>query len=531
MATYIAIHYFLACYCRFLWTDIFSAFTTSIKAYDSRKTIGNLDWLIYILFEDLSNNNEGSKLPPPTDRLLHWPWPRVAAEGFKDTNFTVSGYVGQARETIKRMIELLGGTFEGTLTKNKTTHLIASVQSGSKVTHAKPWGIPILNHFWIEDSFKHWKAASLDDLKYHNFETSFIETDLPVFSIGRPVNLEDVEKWSKLPDVQKERDDSLRSLDHDIIDEMDEAQEEELLLSSPAPESDKETSPPREDDVHDMVLQKQQAYRERALNIDMMGPESSPLPSLKDTIAATQFRHQPPSPSASDNASDDRSAAVIAAPTTTMRGKPKKLTEKALQSAASSTPNAKRPFRAVEPPSSASEYEMVKQEPVDKKRKRELAALGGGVGGADSRFDNSFGYTGRKAAQAATQKLHDTIMPDLLRYEKEKRGGGKSQLDEMFGGRAPSSSAKKPATSNRTHARNGSNGRSGTHSTSDSDGGSSVPSSHAKSSKRARTDSPPTPHVSVASRAIKGRGIARQPQAKARAASPQEEYMSERKPA
>lgn len=461
--------------------------------------------------------NSGNKLPSPTDRLLHWPWPRAAAEGFKDTNFTVSGYVGQTRETIKRMIELLGGTFEGTLTKNKTTHLIASVQSGSKVTHAKPWGIPILNHFWIEDSFRRWKAANIQDSKYLNFENSIIEEDLPKFAIGHAVNLEDVKKWTQLPDVQKERNDSLENLSNAIVDEMDEAQEEELLLSSPAP-SDRGTSPPPVVSENDVILQKQQAYNERALDMD---PESSPLPSLRDTIAATQFRH-PPSPSASDNASD-----ISAAVTAVSRGKPKKLTEKALQNAASSTPNAKRPIRAVKPPSSVSDYEEVKQEPIDRKRKRELAALGAG-NEFDSGFDTSFGYTGRKAAQAATQKLRDTIMPDVMRYEKEKRGGGKGQLDEMFGGRAPSSSAKKPLPTS-THARNRPNGRDTSHSTSDSDSNASVPSSRAKSAKRARVESPPTPRVSVASRAIKGRGVGKQPQA--RAESPEEVYMSDRKPA
>jgi len=406
------------------------------------------------------------------------------------------------------MIELLGGTFEGTLTKNKTTHLIASVQSGSKVTHAKPWGIPIINHFWIEDSFRHWRAADVADERYLNFETQFIEDDLPVFAAGRAIDLKDVKEWADQPEVQNEKAASLKHLENDIVDEMDEAEEEELLLSSPAP-SERDTSPAEDD----QTLHKSD-YHEGVIGMD---PETSPLPSLKDTIAATQLR-RPSSPSASTYPSDTSAPAAAKA-----KAKPKKVTAKALQSAvATSTPNGKRSERVVEPPSSVSDYDEVKQEPVDKKRKRELA----GLGDLDSGFDNSFGYTGRKAAQAATQKLRDTIMPDVMQYEKEKRGGGKGQLDEMFGGRAPSSSAKKPPP---THARNRSNGRASTQSTSDSDVGSSAPPSHAKTSKRVRMDSPPTPDVSTVSRAIKGRGAAKQPQA--RAASSEHEYMSDRKPA
>lgn len=406
------------------------------------------------------------------------------------------------------MIELLGGTFEGTLTKNKTTHLIASVQSGSKVTHAKPWGIPIINHLWIEDSFRHWSAADVADAKYLNFESSVIEEDLPKFAAGRAIDLEDVKKWAQEPKVQNEKNASLQNLDDAIVDEMDEAQEEELLLSSPAP-SERDTSPAE----MDVTLQEQAQYS-RALDMD---PESSPLPSIKDAIAATQFHH-PPSPSASDDPSETSANAAG------IKGKPKKMSAKATQSAATSTPNVRHPSRAVETPSSVSDYEEVKQEPADKKRKRELA----GLGELDSGYNNnSFGYTGRKAAQAATQKLRDTIMPDVMLYEKEKRGGGKAQLDEMFGGKAPSSAAKKTPS---THARNGSNGgRGGTQSTSDSDLDASAPPSHVKAAKRARVQSPATPHVSTVSKAIKGRGSAKQPPA--RAASPEHEYMSDRKPA
>jgi hypothetical protein len=289
---------------------------------------------------------------------------------------------------------------------------------------------------------------------------------------------------------------------------MDEAQEEELLLSSPAP-SERDTSPVE----MDITLQKQAQYS-RALEME---PESSPLPSIKDAIAATQYHH-PPSPSASEDPSE--TSAAIAG----KKGKAKKISAKAIQGTAASTPNVRHPNRAIEPPSSVSDYEEVKQEPADKKRKRELASLGD----LDSGYNNnSFGYTGRKAAQAATQKLRDTIMPDVMLYEKEKRGGGKAQLDEMFGGKAPSSASKKTPS---THARNGSHGgRGGTQSTSDSDVDASAPPSHAKAAKRARVASPATPYVSTVSKAIKGRGSAKQPQA--RAASPEHEHTSDSKPA
>ena len=443
--------------------------------------------------------------------MLHWPWPRAVARGFQDTNFTVTGYLGPAREAIKKMIELLGGIFEGTLTKGRTTHLIASVQSGSKVTHASTWEIPIVNHLWIEDCFRRWSAQDVSDPKYLNFEPSFIAGDLQSFAAGRAIDLKDVQQWSQLPEVQQEKRVSLTSLNDAIVDELDEAQEEEELLSSPGP-SDREATP---NGTADETMQEDPRYS-RPTDFDME-VASSPLPSLKDTIAATQYKRAR-SPYASEIPSE---ASALAQ---NLVGKPQKSTKKAVQHVAASTPkvggNARRlPDPSLDSASSASEAE-VKQEPVEKKRKRDSLA-GLGDYGNGSGFDTSIGYSGRKAAQAATQKLRDTIMPDVIAYEKEKRGGGNKHLEEMFGGRGPNGSAKKPASTS-------ANGRGATQSTSESDTSiSPAVSTNGRNKKRGRQQSPPTPHVLTASRAIKGRSGAK---AQMQDPVPQDEYSSEQKP-
>lgn len=458
-------------------------------------------------------------MPIPTDRMLHYPWPRKPLPAFKDTNFTVSGYVGASREIIKRMIELLGGTFEGTLTKGKTTHLIASVQSGSKVMHARPWKIPILNHHWIEDCFAQWQFLDLQAEKYNTFDASAIDRDLPSFVQGRPISASHVEQWANTPEVVEERDESLKNVDNAIIDEMDEAQEDDLLLSSPAMSAEGTPAPPPQLSQNadgDTTLQQISAMLQQdGMHVD---EPYSPLPP--SVIAQSQF---PPSPSASDTASiaaavaenlkrgkEPRTDYIIPAPTTSTATKVEETKRKPVPDA----------------PSSISTNDALSDTSInDKKRKRpSLAGLGDNGGLAQS----TSGYMGRKAAQAATQKLHDTIMPDLLQYEKEKRGGGGKQLEEMFGGRAPTSSPKKPASTNtkvtyRKATGAGSSSSAGSDPEPLDDNIPPPPAPPRKGKTQVLPNQPPpTPHV-VASKSSKGKAPAK---ASARPVPTEPEYKS-----
>jgi hypothetical protein len=441
--------------------------------------------------------------------MLHWPWPRQPAEGFPNANFTVSGYVGPARETIKRMIELIGATFEGTLTKNKTTHLIAAVQSGSKVTHARPWGIPIVNHLWIEDSFRRWKPANLEDERYINFDASLVQEDLPSFAAGRPLDMADVESWATLQSVQQEKQNALGSLNDAIVDELDEAEEDDLLLSSPAPTSDAGTA---QSSDADHTAQNHIATPSQASHVEAM--MSSPLPSLRDAIRATQFPH---SPAASERPSE--AATLVKGPVG--KGTTKGRRVRARSSASSSGEDAKPPVRRpLDPSSSASSIEPQPETNANAtKRKRSNLS---GLDESSLVQSTSMGYTGRRAAQAATQKLRDTIMPDVMMYEREKRGGGNKHLEEMFGGKAPSSASKKNGSSAQKTA-NARNGHRASQSTSGSEMTATSPAPVVTTStrKRVRMESPATPHVSAASRAIKGRG------ARLRQQSPEEDEEEE----
>lgn len=138
-----------------------------------KKIIGNLDWLVYVLFQPGSTTTKRTPpsqdsvvLPSPMDRLLHHPWPRYSAGGFPSHILTISSYSGAARESLKRMIEYLGGKFEGNMTKHRTTHVVSYAESGDKVKHARQWGIPVVNHRWVEDSFIAWSDVPTNRSQY-----------------------------------------------------------------------------------------------------------------------------------------------------------------------------------------------------------------------------------------------------------------------------------------------------------------------------------------------------------------------------
>ncbi|KAK4057178.1 regulator of Ty1 Transposition [Microbotryomycetes sp. JL221] len=117
-------------------------------AFDENKTIGNLSWLYHVLATN--------KLDSPTDRLLHFPLPSTKGiQQFKGKLFTVSNYAASARDYVRTLIELLGGKFDGTLSRT-TDYVVTASEYGEKVKHARSWKIPLVSHLWLEQCILNW---------------------------------------------------------------------------------------------------------------------------------------------------------------------------------------------------------------------------------------------------------------------------------------------------------------------------------------------------------------------------------------
>lgn len=374
---------------------------------------------------------------------MHYPWPKATIPEFQNYIITVSGYAGGARESIKRMIELLGGKFEGTMTKNKTTHVISASLSGSKVQHAQLWNVPVINHFWIEDCFLSWQVRSTAVSQYHSFEIGPKDLTFANLVGTRPISPQIAEQWSQRSEVQKERKRALSELAAllDMAKVHDRKENagirRETSPSASAPRSQK------------MVVQQSVVLPEPGESevqrgvVDLDTTEIQPLDAMPEEpmppTGETETLHERPP---RDDGPPRKSPAV--------NGRKKRRSPEPSSSAASATPEPSMqvPRPTLEPPSSASttvEVAASRSGPQRKKKRISMSEL--------QRLDaeTSFGstpqgYSRRKAAAAATQKLHDTIMPDVLAYQEELKGGGKKRLEAMFGSPGPDTTRLKPSS-------------------------------------------------------------------------------------
>ncbi|KAJ7556339.1 hypothetical protein O6H91_05G079000 [Diphasiastrum complanatum] len=68
----------------------------------------------------------------------------------------LTGYQGQARREIMKMVEMIGAKFTKPLIASKVTHLICYKFEGDKYNLAKRLGIKLVNQCWLEDCLKTW---------------------------------------------------------------------------------------------------------------------------------------------------------------------------------------------------------------------------------------------------------------------------------------------------------------------------------------------------------------------------------------
>lgn len=133
-----------------------------VRASQSCKEVGNLSWLYFLI----AHNDWTS----PLRRLLHYPVPKDGIPGFKDMRITVSNYGGEARIYLENLIKACGAEFTKTM-KADNTHLITARNSSEKCKAAPEWGITVVNHLWIEESYAKCEIQPVNVKKYNHFPT------------------------------------------------------------------------------------------------------------------------------------------------------------------------------------------------------------------------------------------------------------------------------------------------------------------------------------------------------------------------
>jgi len=81
---------------------------------------------------------------------------------------TVTNYQGEARAYLEKLIEACGAKFTRNMT-TANTHLIAASKNGEKCKHAHDWGIDIVNHLWLEETYSKWQVQSVTVPRYTHF--------------------------------------------------------------------------------------------------------------------------------------------------------------------------------------------------------------------------------------------------------------------------------------------------------------------------------------------------------------------------
>ncbi|THC92538.1 hypothetical protein EYZ11_007991 [Aspergillus tanneri] len=124
------------------------------------KDVGNLSWLYHLLTYNTWTS--------PLRRLLHYPVSRTGIPEFKGLKISLSNYVGEARAYLENLIAAAGAECTKTL-KQDNTHLVTAHGNSEKCSAAREWGLHVINHLWLEESYAKWTLQSVSDCRYTHF--------------------------------------------------------------------------------------------------------------------------------------------------------------------------------------------------------------------------------------------------------------------------------------------------------------------------------------------------------------------------
>lgn len=133
-----------------------------VMASRTDKTVGNLSWLFFLITYN--------RWTSPLRRLLHYPVPRNGIPGFEGTRMSISNYGGEARIYLENLIKACGGEATKAF-RMDNTHLITARVSSEKCEAAQEWGLPMVNHLWLEESYAKCKQQTLTNPRYTHFPT------------------------------------------------------------------------------------------------------------------------------------------------------------------------------------------------------------------------------------------------------------------------------------------------------------------------------------------------------------------------
>ncbi|KHJ33684.1 putative brct domain-containing protein [Erysiphe necator] len=122
--------------------------------------VGNLSWLYHLITHNVWTS--------PLRRLLHYPLPKNGIPGFEKFRITLSNYGGEARTYLENLVIAAGAEFTKSM-KQDNTHLITARKNSEKCQAAQEWGIEMINHLWIEESYARCEVQRLTDSRYTHF--------------------------------------------------------------------------------------------------------------------------------------------------------------------------------------------------------------------------------------------------------------------------------------------------------------------------------------------------------------------------
>jgi twin BRCT domain len=146
--------------------------------------VGTLAWLYHLI----THNTWSS----PYRKLLHYPVARAGLPGFQNYKISLSNYSGEARIYLENLVIAAGGEVTKTLKPPPdNTHLITAHGKSEKVNAARDWGIEVVNHLWLEESYAKWAVQPVSTSRYTHFP--------------QRTNLEEVVGQTKIDRVALER--------------------------------------------------------------------------------------------------------------------------------------------------------------------------------------------------------------------------------------------------------------------------------------------------------------------------------------